>query len=98
MYEFFRRFMPPDQRGAPRGRDDKNGKGEPRQGPRGPLRPFGLGSGFIDLEGRQHRHQRARRGRMRTKSPSSFKDKREFSAKVIGVDEISDVAVIKVDA
>ena len=44
MFEFFRRFMPPDQRPQPRGRGERNEKGEPRGGP---LRPFGLGSGFV---------------------------------------------------
>src|SRR5213083_2883065 len=44
-YEFFRRFLPPEGRGnTPRGQQPK----EPQQpGPRAPLRPFGLGSGFI---------------------------------------------------
>src|SRR5216684_3256653 len=46
-YEFFRRFMPPDgNRNAPGPR----GRQQPQQqpdAPRGPLRPFGLGSGFI---------------------------------------------------
>ena len=44
MYEFFRRFMPPEQRQSPHGRNDRGEKGEQR---RGPLRPFGLGSGFV---------------------------------------------------
>ena len=45
-YEFFRRFMPdgqvPGRPGTPRGQGPNAPKGE-----RGPLRPFGLGSGFI---------------------------------------------------
>jgi serine protease Do len=97
MFEFFRRFMPPDQRGAPRGRDDKNGKGEPRQGPRGPLRPFGLGSGFvISADGyivtNAHVIDNAEEIFVR------FTDKREMKAKVIGADKRSDVALVKVEA
>ncbi len=40
-YEFFRRFMPPEQRNAPRGKQPQ------QEAPKGPLRPYGLGSGFI---------------------------------------------------
>jgi serine protease Do len=92
MYEFFRRFMPPDQRNAPRGRDDKNDKG-----PRGPLRPFGLGSGFvISADGyivtNAHVIENAEEIFVR------FTDKREMKAKVIGADKRSDVALIKVEA
>jgi serine protease Do len=100
MFEFFRRFMPPDQRPGPRGRDDKNdknGKGEPKQGPRGPLRPFGLGSGFvISADGfivtNAHVIENAEEINVR------FTDKREMKAKVIGADKRSDVALLKVEA
>ncbi|HEX4944742.1 MAG TPA: DegQ family serine endoprotease [Usitatibacteraceae bacterium] len=96
MAEFFRRFMPPDQRGAPRGRDDKGDKGD-RGGPRAPLRPFGLGSGFvISADGyivtNAHVIDNADEIYVR------FIDKREMKAKVIGADKRSDVALIKVDA
>jgi len=94
-YEFFKRFMPPDQQGrqGPRGGD--NPKGTPA--PKGPLRPFGLGSGFIVspdgyIVTNAHVVENAEEIKVR------LTDKREFKAKVIGVDMRSDVAVIKVDA
>jgi serine protease Do len=97
MYDFFRRFMPPDQRPAPRGRNDPGEKGAPNQGPRGPLRPFGLGSGFvISADGfivtNAHVIENAEVINVR------FTDKREMKAKVIGADKRSDVALIKVEA
>ncbi|MBL0141040.1 MAG: DegQ family serine endoprotease [Betaproteobacteria bacterium] len=98
MYEFFRRFMPPDQRGAPRGRDDKSDKGDKNgKSPRGPLRPFGLGSGFvISADGfivtNAHVIENAEEINVR------FTDKREMKAKVIGADKRSDVALVKVEA
>jgi serine protease Do len=93
-YEFFRRFMPPDQQRNPRG--DRGEKGE-KGGPRAPLRPFGLGSGFIVSQDgfivtNAHVVENAEEITVR------LTDKREFKAKVIGADTRSDVAVIKVDA
>jgi len=102
-YEFFRRFMPPDQQpGAPGGRGRRGG---PQQGPddakpdtpRGPLRPFGLGSGFIvSNEGyivtNAHVVENAAEINVR------LQDKREFKAKLVGADTRSDVAVVKIDA
>ena len=103
-YEFFRRFMPdgqqpPGNRG-PRGQGPRNApeEGAPGQGPRrGPLRPFGLGSGFvISPDGyivtNAHVVENAEEITVR------FNDKREMQAKVVGADTRSDVAVIKVDA
>jgi serine protease Do len=98
MYEFFRRFMPPDQRQAPRGRGEGNNeKGERGQPPKGPLRPHGLGSGFvISPDGyivtNAHVIENAEVINVR------FTDKREMKAKVIGSDKRSDVALIKVEA
>ncbi|MEP7069791.1 MAG: trypsin-like peptidase domain-containing protein, partial [Usitatibacter sp.] len=99
-YEFFRRFMPPDGRNTP-----PNGRGErkapqdkaPDGAPRSPLRPFGLGSGFIvSADGfivtNAHVVENAEVINVR------LTDKREFKAKVIGVDTRSDVAVVKIDA
>jgi serine protease Do len=105
-YEFFRRFLPPDQQGddstPPNGRGKGQGKGRnapkgPQSGPRAPLRPFGLGSGFIvSADGyivtNAHVVENADEINVR------LTDKREFKAKVIGVDMRSDVAVVKVDA
>jgi serine protease Do len=108
-YEFFRRFLPPDQRQAPDDNDGNgggSGKGKGRNGPgsgprgggpRAPLRPFGLGSGFIvSPDGfvvtNAHVVENADEVNVR------LTDKREFKAKVVGVDMRSDVAVVKIDA
>ncbi|HXN15454.1 MAG TPA: DegQ family serine endoprotease [Usitatibacter sp.] len=93
-YEFFRRFMPPDARPNPRG-ERTPPKGAP--GNRGPLQPFGLGSGFIvSADGfivtNAHVVENAEEIVVR------LTDKRELKAKVIGADSRSDVAVIKVEA
>jgi serine protease Do len=95
-YEFFKRFMPPDQQGR---QNPHGGEGNPKGGPapKGPLRPFGLGSGFIVspdgfIVTNAHVVENADDIKVR------LTDKREFRAKVIGVDMRSDVAVIKVDA
>src|SRR6185437_11885955 len=93
-YEFFKRFMPPDQQGRQGPRGGEGQKGTPA--PRGPLRPFGLGSGFIvSADGyivtNAHVVENAEEIKVR------LTDKRELRAKVIGVDMRSDVAVIKVD-
>jgi serine protease Do len=91
-FEFFRRFMPdqqpPGRRGGPR---------DAPQGPRGPLRPFGLGSGFVVspdgfIVTNAHVVENAEEITVR------FSDKRELMAKVVGADTRSDVAVIKVEA
>ena len=91
-YEFFKRFMPPDQQGQGPARPNPKGPA-----PKGPLRPFGLGSGFIvSADGyiitNAHVVENADQVRVR------LTDKREMIAKVVGVDMRSDVAVIKVDA
>ena len=93
-YDFFRRFAPPGQ--VPRGRGDRNDKGPP-PAQRGPLQPFGLGSGFIvSADGyivtNAHVVDKAEEITIR------LTDKRELKAKVVGVDVRSDVAVLKVEA
>ncbi|HRE13647.1 MAG TPA: trypsin-like peptidase domain-containing protein, partial [Usitatibacteraceae bacterium] len=80
-----------EQRQAPRGR------GGEQPGPRAPLRPQGLGSGFvISADGfivtNAHVIENADEITVR------FTDKREMKAKVIGADKRSDVALIKVEA
>lgn len=99
MYEFFRRFMPPDAIPGPRSNPNV-----PRRNPRvpapkeeTPLRDLGLGSGFIiSADGyvitNAHVVQRA------DEVTVTLTDKREFKAKVIGTDERTDVAVLKIDA
>ena len=98
MYEFFRRFMPPDALPNPRANPNT-----PRRSPRqpspnqeAPLRDLGLGSGFIiSADGyvitNAHVVQRA------DEVTVTLTDKREFKAKVIGTDERTDVAVLKID-
>ncbi|MBC8021597.1 MAG: DegQ family serine endoprotease [Burkholderiales bacterium] len=94
-YEFFRRFMPPDGQG--RGNNPRGNRPQPQpDAPRGPLQPFGLGSGFIlSADGfivtNAHVVENAEEINVR------LNDKREFKARVIGADTRSDVAVIKID-
>jgi serine protease Do len=92
-FEFFRRFMPDQQPGQRRGQP-RDGPQTPRQGP---LRPFGLGSGFVvSADGfivtNAHVVENAEEITVR------FSDRKELIAKVIGADTRSDVAVIKVEA
>jgi serine protease Do len=95
-FEFFRRFMPDQQPGQPgQRRGQPRGERDPQQ-PRGPLRPFGLGSGFVVtpdgyIVTNAHVVENAEEITVR------FSDKRELTAKVIGADTRSDVAVIKVE-
>ena len=94
-YEFFRRFMP-DQP-PPGGRNPRGPRNAPPDAPKAPLRPFGLGSGFVVSQDgfivtNAHVVENADEITVR------FTDKRELTAKVIGVDTRSDVAVIKVEA
>jgi serine protease Do len=98
-YEFFRRFMPPDQQPpeAPQGKGRRNRPQQAPDAPRGPLQPFGLGSGFIVspdgfIVTNAHVVENADEINVR------LNDKREYKAKVIGADTRSDVAVIKIDA
>ncbi len=107
-YEFFRRFLPPDAQnpgtpGAP-GRNPRKAPNTPadpekaeKGTPRGPLRPFGLGSGFIVspdgyIVTNAHVVENSDEINVR------LSDRREFKAKVIGADTRSDVAVIKIEA
>jgi serine protease Do len=99
-FEFFRRFMPPDQQQGPQGPQGRGRRGEPPQAPnmpRGPLRPFGLGSGFIVSQDgyivtNAHVVENAEEINVR------LSDKRVFKAKLVGADTRSDVAVVKIEA
>jgi serine protease Do len=96
-YEFFRRFMPPPDGRNPGPNPRGNRNKEPDAAPKGPLRPFGLGSGFIVspdgfIVTNAHVVENAEEITVR------LTDKREFKAKVIGIDTRSDVAVVKIDA
>ena len=101
LYEFFRRFMPPDAVPNPRG--NPNTPNAPRRNPRqpspnqeAPLRDLGQGSGFIiSADGYviTNAHVVADADEVNV----TLTDKREFKAKVIGTDQRTDVAVLKID-
>lgn len=101
LYEFFRRFMPPDAVPNPRG--NPNTPNPPRRSPRqpspnqdAPLRDLGQGSGFIiSADGYviTNAHVVADADEVNV----TLTDKREFKAKVIGTDQRTDVAVLKID-
>jgi serine protease Do len=87
-YEFFRRFFPQPQPGQP----------QPRPGPRGdrPV-PRGLGSGFIiSADGYVMTNHHVVDGSEQI--TVTLADKREFSAKLIGSDQRTDVALLKIEA
>lgn len=70
--------------------------GEPASKPLLPPRESGLGSGFVVTSNGvilTNRHVVANAEKIRVR----FADKREFPAKVLGVDALTDVAVLKVD-
>ncbi len=99
MYEFFRRFMPPDAIPSPRG--SPNVPKTPRRAPKGgeepPLRNLGQGSGFIfsaDGYVLTNAHVVANAEEVIV----TLTDKREFKAKVIGSDQRTDIAVLKLEA
>ena len=98
--EFFRRFLPPDaqprqnpqnpntpRRNTPRNQQDQ----EP------PLRDYGQGSGFI-ISGDGYVITNAHVVAKADEVTLTLTDKREFKAKVIGSDERTDIAVLKIDA
>jgi serine protease Do len=87
-YEFFRRFFPQPQPGQP----------QPRPGPRGDRQiPRGLGSGFIiSADGYLMTNHHVVEGSEQI--TVTLADKREFSAKLIGSDQRTDVALLKIDA
>jgi len=92
-YEFFRRFGIP---GAPGGRGDAPSRESP-DGDDGMRRPGGEGSGFIvSSDGyiltNAHVVDEAEEVTVR------LTDRREFIAKIIGLDKPTDVAVLKIEA
>ena len=100
--EFFRRFLPPDAQprqnpqtpNTPR-RNTPAPRTNPDQEP--PLRDYGQGSGFImSADGFviTNAHVVAKADEVTV----TLTDKREFKAKVIGSDERTDIAVLKIDA
>src|SRR5512137_697318 len=88
-YEFFRRFFPQPQPGP---------GPQQRPGPRGDRQvPRGLGSGFvISPDGYIMTNHHVVDGSEQI--TVTMADKREFSAKLIGSDQRTDVALLKIDA
>ncbi len=89
MYEFFRRFLPPGGQG-PR-QVPPQGSPSPRSQP-----PRGVGSGFIiSSDGfiLSNHHVVAGAGKVLV----TMADRKEFSAKVIGSDQRTDVALLKIE-
>jgi serine protease Do len=99
-YEFFRRFMPPDARPGPGNPAPRRGQppgAEPKGPNRAPLRPFGMGSGFI-ISSDGYMLTNAHVVENADEIIVRLTDKREFKARVVGADKRTDVAVIKIDA
>ncbi len=106
MEEFFRRFLPPDMvpRQSPNPNAPKrntpnapNVPNTPKAAPDAPLRPLGQGSGFItSADGYviTNAHVVADSDEVTV----TLTDKREFKAKLIGSDERTDIAVLKIEA
>lgn len=94
-FEFFRRFMPP---GTPMpGQPGQPGQ-TPRGAPQAPDRevPSGVGSGFvIDSDGFLLTNHHVVDGA--ESIIVTFPDKREFKGKVIGSDQRTDVALVKIE-
>ena len=102
MYEFFRRFMPPDATPSPRNPNPnapnpKSPRRAPKSGDESPLKNLGQGSGFIFSEDGYvltNAHVVANADEVIV----TLTDKREFKAKVIGSDQSTDIAVLKLEA
>jgi len=89
LYEFFRRFLPPQQRPQP--------QPERRRGEPGQAVPRGVGSGFvISADGFIMTNAHVIQGA--DEVFVTLTDKREFKARVVGSDQRTDVAVVKIEA
>lgn len=87
-YDLFRRFLPPNQRPP---RSDRGNSAPEQEVPRG------VGSGFIiSADGYVLTNHHVVDGA--TEILVTLTDKREFKAKVIGSDQRTDVALVKIDA
>ncbi|HEX4858285.1 MAG TPA: DegQ family serine endoprotease [Usitatibacteraceae bacterium] len=95
--EFFRRFLPPEAQ--PRQGPNQPRRNTPRrqrdQEP--PLRDLGQGSGFI-ISADSYVLTNAHVVKGAEEVNVTLTDKREFKAKVVGSDERTDIAVLKIDA
>jgi serine protease Do len=91
MLEFFKRFGIPVPPGAQRG--PRAGRGQPQE----EEHPTGVGSGFIlSVDGFIMTNAHVVDGA--DELLVTLPDKREFKARVVGVDKRTDVAVVKIDA
>ena len=100
--EFFRRSVPPEAQPQPRQRPQNpntprrnSPRNQPDQEP--PLLDFGQGSGFI-ISGDGYVITNAHVVAKADEVTVTLTDKREFKAKVVGSDERTDIAVLKIDA
>jgi serine protease Do len=91
-YEFFRRFFPPGQMpGQPRGQSPRNPNAPREEMPRG------VGSGFIiSNDGYVMTNHHVVEGA--DEIYVTLTDKREFKGKLIGSDQRTDVAVVRIDS
>lgn len=95
-YEFFRRFGIPGAPGMPGGPGGPGGRGTPDDD-EGMRRPGGEGSGFI-VSNDGYILTNAHVVDEAEEVTVKLTDRREFTAKIIGVDKPTDVAVLKIDA
>ena len=92
MLEFFKRFGIPVPPGVPRSPRGERGQSEPDED-----QPRGVGSGFIlTADGFVMTNAHVVEGA--DEVLVTLTDKREFKAKIVGVDKRTDVAVVKIDA
>ena len=98
--EFFPWMCPPAQRGERNERPPRRDDAEPRQAPdreRGEEVPSGVGSGFLlSVDGFVMTNAHVVRGA--DDIYVRLTDKREFKAKLVGADQRTDVAILKIDA
>ena len=98
--EFFPWMCPPGQRGERNERTPRRDDAEPRQAPdreRGEEVPSGVGSGFlISADGFVMTNAHVVRGA--DDIYVRLTDKREFKAKLVGADQRTDVAILKIEA
>ena len=98
--EFFPWMCPPGQRGERNERTPRRDDAEPRQAPdreRGEEVPSGVGSGFLlSADGFVMTNAHVVRGA--DDVYVRLTDKREFKARVVGADQRTDVAILKIEA
>jgi len=93
MQELFRRFFGPNFPGVPR----QGRPSTPQEEPQQQQRPRGVGSGFI-LTGDGYVMTNAHVIEDASEVIVTLADKREFKARIVGTDQRTDVAVVKIEA